>query len=293
MKKIKLKNYTLKLVLVSMLLLIVTLTFSACAQVRVMTITNEDNTIDELVSVSIDPQVIHNSGYNVEELKFDISSKSQSQAQTMVDKLNQKIFDDLFLVFDQETRDVLSSYQNGISVIKSDWKNNTYAIGIRFKNIDVYRYYYGIKENVQPEIYTEKHFFYDKMYYYSSTMYVKHQELFDLVNSYYSSQYPELIASDSNELLYTYKTDLRRQHSDADYIVKQGGEYYHTWVVDKENLDEPILLYYNVANPESFILVGLGVTTVVTIVLLVVGFVINKHNQSQKENVQIKKEDEN
>ena len=95
MKKIILKNNILKFVLVCLLLMIVTLTFSACAQVRVMTITNEDNTVDELVSVSIDPQIIHNSGYNVEELKLDISSKSQAQAQTMVDKLNQKIFDDL------------------------------------------------------------------------------------------------------------------------------------------------------------------------------------------------------
>ena len=270
-----------------MLLIIVTLTFSACAQVRVMTITNEDNTIDELVSVSIDSQFIHNSGYNVEELKIDIETKSQAQAQTMVDKLNQKIFDDLFLVFDEETRITLNGFRDGISVIKSEWKNNTYAIGIRFKNIDVYRYYYAIKENVQPEIFTEKHFFYNKMYYYANTMYVKHHELFDLVNNYYSTQYPELIESESNELLYTYKTDLRRQHSDADYITKQDGEYYHTWVVDKNNLDEPIMLYYNVANPNNFIFVGFGVTAGVTIVLLLIGLIINKTKNKEK------KEDEN
>lgn len=293
MKNLFLKNNLVKFLFVVMLFMFATITFSACAQVRVMTVTNEDNTIDELVSVSIDAQVIHNFGYNVEELKVDISSKSQAQAQNMVDKLNQKIFDDLFMVFDQETIETLNSYRNGISVIKSEWKSNTYAIGIRFKNIDVYRYYYGIKENVQPEIHTEKHFFYDKMYYYASTMYVKHHDLFDLVNNYYSTQYPELIETESNELLYTYKTELRRQHSDADFITKQDGEYYHTWVVDKNNLDEPIMLYYNVANPENFILVGLGLTVIVTIVLLVIGVLINKHNQSKNENVQIKKDDEN
>lgn len=289
--KIKTLN---KSIILIMLLLCVTLCFSACAQVRVMTITNADDTIDELVTITIVSEEVLNAGYNLNDLKLDIETNSIAKAQDMADKLNQKIFTDLLLVRDEESVNTLNSYKDGISVIKTDWNNNTYAIGIRFKNIDVYKYYYGISDNVETTIYTEEHFFYDKVYYYASTMYVKHHDLYTLVNNYYSVQYPELIESESNELLYTYKTDLRRQHSDADFITKQNGEYYHTWVVDKNNLDEPIMLYYNVANPENFVIVALAVTAGVTIILLAVGFIINKFKK-QKENIDDteKKDDEN
>ena len=69
-------------------------------------------------------------------------------------------------------------------------------------------------------------------------------------------------------------------------VIKQNGEYYHTWIVDKDNIDEPIMLYYNIANPENFILVGLGIVGVVTIILIAIGAVL------EKRKLKIKKEDE-
>lgn len=272
---------SIKSLLIILMLLMVALTFSACAQVRVMTISNDDGTIDELVTVTISPEEITSAGYSVESLKDDISRKSQAQAQAMKDDLNEKVLNDLLLVGNEETVIILNSFIDGISVIKSEWKNNTYAIGIRFNNIDVYRYYYNIKENVKVEMETEEHFFYNKVFYYSSTMYVKHHDLYDRVNSYYSSKYPKLISSESNELLYTYKTDLRRQHSDADYITKQDGEYYHTWVVDPNNIDEPIMLYYNIANPENYIILSICVTLTLTVILSVIGIIIKFRKNSK------------
>lgn len=286
MQKIK---KIIKLMLFSVLFFAVTLSFSACAQVRTMTITNEDNTIDEIVSITINPAEVVGAGYNIDNLKNDISAKSQDEAHKMKQDLNTKIFQDLLLVNDSESIEILNSYKDGIDVIKSDWSNNSYAIGIRFKNIDVYRYYYNITENSKVEMQTEKHFFYDKLYYYSSTMYVKHNDLYDRMNLYYSVKYPTLVSSEDNQLLYSYRTTLRRQHSDADYITQSDGYYYHTWVVDKENLDEPIMLYYNVANPESWIIVSLCVTLSVTAVLLFIGIIISL---TKKKTLKIKKEDD-
>ena len=266
--------------------MIIALSFCGCAQVRAMIITNEDNSVEELVTITIVPEDVMKAGYNVKELKDDIMIKSQAQALEMKQALNEKIVHDLLLVSDEESVEVLNSFKDGISVIKSDWKDNTYAIGIKFKNIDIYKYYYGIKENTKTETQTEKHFFYDKVYYYASTMYVNnkiHHDLYNVVNGYYSAQYPGLINSESNELLYTYKTDLRRQHSDADYITKQDGYYYHTWVVDPNNLEEPIMLYYNVANPENWIAVCLCITLGVTVILAFVGMVLNLNKKKNME----------
>ena len=293
MKK-TIKN-SIKSLFLILMIMIVALTFSACAQVRAMTITNVDDTIDELVTVTIIPQEILNAGYNLSELKLDIETKSEAQAETMKNNLNQKIFMDLMTVFDNESRETLNSYKDGIEVIKSEWNNNTYAVGIRFKNIDVYKYYYSIKDDAKPEMQTKEHFFYDKVYYYASTMYVKHHDLYDSINDYYSNKYDGLVNSETNELLYTYKTNLRRQHSDADYITYEKGEYYHTWVVDPQNLDEPIMLYYNIANPENWIIVGICITLAVTVVLIVVGLILNL-NKKQNDSNQVldeKKDDEN
>ena len=281
--KIKIIKNSIRTLLVLLMLFVIALTFSACAQVRVMTITNDDGAIDELVSIAIIPEEVLNAGYNLTELKLDIETKSKAQAQTMKDKLNNKIFKDLLLVNDEESIKVLNSFKDGISVVKSDWKDNTYAIGIRFKNIDVYKYYYGISENTNVEMQTEEHFFHNKVYYYASTMYVKHHDLYDSVNDYYSAHYSQLINSETNELLYTYKTDLRRQHSDADYITKQDGEYYHTWVVDPNNLEEPIMLYYNIANPENYIIVSICITLAVTIVLATIGIVLNLTKKKKED----------
>ena len=268
--------------LIIIMLMLIALSFCACAQVRVMTVTNNDDTIDEFVSITINQEEIINAGYSALELKSDIETNSYLTAKEMVDRLNNKIASDLLMVTDEESIQVLNSFVDGMEVVTSNWKDNTYIIGIRFKNINVYKYYYNIKEQTNIEMKEEKHFFYNKMYYYASTMYVKHNDLYSSLNAYYSLKYSGLIDSENNELLYTYVTDLRRQHSDADYITKQNGKYYHTWVVDKNKLDEPIMLYYNVANPENYIIVSLLATLGVTVVLLIVGMIIKVYKKNKK-----------
>lgn len=271
------------LILFIMSLFCVTFIFSACAQVRVMTITNTDNTIDEFVTVTLDQKAVNESGYDFEDVKLDIKTTSTTAAESMVEKLNKKINVDMLLA-NNDTKKILTEFYDGVSVVSSEWNSNVFAIGIRFKNIDVYKYYYNIQENTKTEMKTEEHFFYDKVYYYGNTMYVKHHDLYDSVNDYYSSKYPTLINSDTNELLYTYKTELRRQHSDADYITKQDGEYYHTWVVNKDSISEPIMLYYNVANPESYIIIAIGVAVLSTATLLGIGALISFVKSKKEKN---------
>ena len=273
MKKSFIFNKFIQIFILIFAIVLITISFSACAQVRAITITNEDDSIDELVTVSLDFNAVLEGGYNVENMKAEIETTSIRIATNMKDELNDKIMRDKLLAT-QETREILNEFIDGIDVVKSTWKENTFAIGIRFKNIDVYRYYYDITSEIKKEMYTEKHFFYDKIYYYSSTMYVKHNALYNSINLHYSQEYPNLINSESNELLYSYKTSVRRQHSDADFITKQDGEYYHTWVVDPNNLDKPIMLYYNVANPESCIIVALAVTGAVVVILGAVAGII-------------------
>lgn len=270
------------IILISLLFFII-INFSACSQVKVMTVTNEDGTIDELVSITLDVEAVVNAGYNVADLKIEIESISKNKANEIAQNLNTKINRDLFLVQDKESIDTLNGFKDGITAVASQWKENTYVVGIRFENVDVYKYYYNIKEETKTKTYIEEHFFYDKVYYYASNMYVKHNALYSSMNNYFSAHYNGLIDSETNQLTYTYISDLRRQHSDADFVTKQNGKYYHTWVVDKDNLEDPIMLYYNVANPEASIIVSVAITFGVTLGLFVVGFVINKNKKNDTD----------
>ena len=145
------------------MLLVVVFCLSACSSVRAMTVTNEDGSIDELVYVSLNEEEIINAGYTLDEMKNRISVSSMNEAQQIVYNLNLKISIDIATTSDSETISILNSFKNGIEVVGNTWQDDMYVIGIRFKNSDIYRYYYNITNNSSSKTYTEKHFFYNKI----------------------------------------------------------------------------------------------------------------------------------
>lgn len=271
-------------ILMSFLLIVVTMCFCACSTVRSMTITNDDGTIDELVYVTLDRGKLDNAGYtstDIEELKARINSTALSKAREIVENFNSRINNDLLVAMDAETKDTLLEFKNGISVVGNTWNDLTYVLGLRFKNSDVYKYYYNITASSTVNSTKEEHFLYTRVYYYGLNMYVDYSELYSSLYAEFSANYPEFIESEESELLYTYVTDLRREHSDADYVSFMDGKYYHTWVVDKENITEPVTLYYNIANSGNCILLCIGVSIVVCLILLIVGIVIDKKKKQK------------
>jgi len=270
MKKIKKNN----ILIIFLLFILITISFSGCAQVRTMTITNQDGSIEEQVFVSLDEKAIVEAGYTVSDVKDDISSVALREARAMINKLEQKIALDLFDAT-EETKQILNGFKNGLVVLSNNWEKNEYVVSVKFKNIDVYKYYYNIIEDTKTETQTEEHFFYNKISFSGSTMYLKHKELYDRTNLEFSLKYAGLLDSESNELLYTYKTDLRRQHSNADYITKHDGEYYHTWIVEDVETEE-ILFHYNIANAGNWILIAIGISLVACGVMVVVHLIVSK-----------------
>jgi len=273
------KTKSKKLILI-LLLIILTFSFCGCAEVRAMTITNSDGTIEEQVYVSLDRNAILKAGENVSKIKQDISSTAVAEGAKMLDYLNFKVEQDK-IGATKETIEILNSFKNGIQVLSNNWDNNTsdnYLVSIKFKNLDVYKYYYDIEET-DVETTVEEHFFYNRVSFQGSTMYLKHNELYNRLKIEFSVKYSGLINSESNQLLYTYTTDLRRQHSNADYITKQGGKYYHTWVIEDVNNTE-ILFYYNIANRGNCILVAMGVTLCICGIMFLANYIYKKNKKS-------------
>lgn len=277
----------LRKILMICLLVVVTISFCACSSVRTMTVTNADGTIDELVYISLDTQALIDAGYNnldIESMQTDITTTAMREASNIVDNFKQSIDDLLAFNFtmDFKTRTDLLNIRDGLEVVTSSWQDNTYVIGLRFSDINVYRYYYNITEEAEVQPTNEEHFLYTKVIYSGLNMYVNYSDLYLKLNQEFSAKYPEFIDSSSNELLYTYVTDLRREHSDADYVTYMDGKYYHTWIVDGNNLGEEITLYYNIANRGNCILLCIGISIVVCGMLLIIGVIVDKHKKKKQ-----------
>lgn len=276
----------LRKILMICLLVVVTISFCACSSVRTMTVTNTDGTIDELVYISLDTQALIDAGYDnldIESMQTDITTTAMREASNIVDNFKQSIDDLLAFNFTMnfKTRTDLLNIRDGLEVVTSSWQDNTYVIGLRFSDINVYRYYYNITEEAEVQPTNEEHFLYTKVIYSGLNMYVNYSDLYLRLNQEFSAKYPEFIENE-NELLYTYVTESRREHSDADFITRLDGNYYHTWIVDGNNLGEEITLYYNIANRGNCILLCIGISIVVCGVLLIIGVIVDKHKKKKQ-----------
>lgn len=276
----------LRKILMICLLVVVTISFCACSSVRTMTVTNADGTIDELVYISLDTQALIDADYDnldIESMQTDITTTAMREASNIVDNFKQSIDDLLAFNFtmDFKTRTDLLNIRDGLEVVTSSWQDNTYVIGLRFSDINVYRYYYNITEEAEVQPTNEEHFLYTKVIYSGLNMYVNYSDLYLRLNQEFSAKYPEFIENE-NELLYTYVTESRREHSDADFITKLDGNYYHTWIVDGNNLGEEITLYYNIANRGNCILLCIGISILVCGVLLIIGLIVDKHKKKKQ-----------
>ena len=266
----------LKRGIVIILLLIVTISFSACSSVRNMTIENDNGTIDELVYISLNTDEIYSAGYDytdIVEMKKDIVEKSEEKAEQLISNFRVRM-------------KVLPFANVGVKVISSGWENDTYAIGLRFDNMSIYQLYYGIDDNNTSDVKKTEKFLYTKHEYKRYTKYYIYQSLYKELKDNYNNKYPEFVSSENNETLYTYVSDTSRLHSDADFITKQDGKYYHTWEIDSENLDQEITMYYKIANRGNWIIMCIIITLLFTSVLLIISFIIKiiSYNKNKIKN---------
>ncbi len=254
--------------------------FSACSSVDSTTKINADGSVDEIVSVQIDDNDLISQGYSTDDIfnfKTDVKTIGSQTCQSICNDFNTRVQVDMLSTTDQEQLNFLSSCLNGITpIVDNSNSTSSYEFGIRFKNANVYRYYYNITQNQSPKYKTEKHFLYTKCYYYGLTMYADYTSLYSQVKTRLAALHPEIVANNKANLTFTYETDLRREHSDADYVTQQNGNYYHVWKVDEGELEKPIMIYYNIANSGNCILICIIVTIVLCGGLWLAAWIIEK-----------------
>lgn len=264
-------------IMICLVLIVSAFCFSACSSVNLTTVVNEDGTIDEIVCIVLDKQDLKEQGYTdlqISEIEQDIKQIGAEKAQNIVYQFNSKVGQDALVAESQIEKQKILSKANGISALLDD-DAESFSFILRFRSADVYRYYYNITDTAEIQYLKDKHFLYTRYYYYASTMYYDYSSLYDSIKLSLQVKYPSLVANNMSKLSYTYQTDARREHSNADYIAKKNGVYYHTWIVSENEFEKPIMIYYNIANSGNWILICIGISVVLAIILSCIAWLVN------------------
>lgn len=262
---------TSKIISIFCMLLII-VAFCGCGQVKAVIRENLDGTIDEYVYVYLDEEQMKIDGMSESEiliLKQDIKTKSSQICDNYIAMFNAKI-ETAKESATPETIETLNEFKSGLKKVQTDWVGSSILVGLTYENIDVYKFFYNITSSSSNEPNVEEHFFYNKYIYESKTLFYKHSGLYDEMVVHFST-YANLNL-EGGDLIYTYVSSSKREHSNADEIKEIDGLYYHSWNVEDKNQD--VVFYYNVANPEAWIITALLITGVVAVVLLTVAICV-------------------
>ncbi len=271
----KIKKASLKILFVVMLL-VITLCFSACASVRSATISNDDGTIDEIVNIKLDKQKIVLAGQNYTEIQEKIKYDCNRVGGLILASFLQRTEEEDMQVYNEKL-DVL---------ISDNWVDDCFEIRIKFDSRDVYNFYYKIRQEdeIKPEV--EHHFFYDKITYTGFTSYAVSNSLVGNLKAYFEMYYdPEFLDLSNCKFCYSMVTNLRRERSDADYVNKINGKYYHTWEIDIDQPNQQIEIYYNLANRGNCIIFCVILALSLCAILLIVGLIVSKINKNKPKQV--------
>lgn len=279
-----------KKIFLILLIVLSTICLSACGSLSATIITNKDGSIQEQVTIRLNTEEVINAGYNIEQVKNDIYLNALSEANAIVNSYNSKLHSSF--VFINSVANT-NQFANGVEVVKNDWQDNVFTIGIKFRNEQCYKFYYNIEDNSSPDYIYETHFLYTKVYFEGYTMFTRHYDLYSRLYNYYSYVYPNLVQDENNQVLYVHVTEKHREHSNANYIVYEDGNYYHTWIIDQNNPNQKVTIYYNIANRSNFIWLTLIVIICVVLIVFSILIIINKITKNKKLVIKLLKKRKN
>lgn len=269
--------YSLCLILTFLML---TCTLSSCGSS--LSTTNNIHTspyIEEYVVVTLDRDNAEALGFNVANAKLDIYQQIISIARRLQTNFNSKLLNHLNSGVNGDTKEYLLNMENGVSILTSNWIDNKLKVGLSFKNMDSYNYFYNINNSLNSSRTLENKLFYYKVTEQLETNYYLNHKFLDNVKENIALINYTLITDTTSEIYYTYVTDKSRIHTDANLVETGYGYNYHTWQITENN--QSISLFYNVANSGVWIMTCVGISLILTFILTIVAIIINHNKQSR------------
>ena len=281
------KRISKKLVILFCMLIATCICLAGCANIDFVTYCNSDGSIHEYVHVNLDEETILKHGYSISDVQKEIDANSEQIVASLIQDYNHKLllsYKDGKISLDEYNSFVNQTHDIKIAKIKRGWENNSYVIGLSFKNSSIYRKYYQLLNNAEHEPSTQskqiQKLFYTKTYYYGSVGYSDYS-LFNQVYNHYALMFSNK-PNENTTLSYSYAMSSSRYHSNADsIIVDSNGNYIHTWQVQPNELDASIYFYTLKANKSAWILTCIAISTFISSILCLIGiFKLKNRNKN-------------
>lgn len=172
--------------------------------------------------------------------------------------------------------------------IYTGWDNDIYAVKLIFKNKTAYNVYTNFGENVSVKYETEERFWVTKYSQKVLNPLGRRREIFlggsafeyftiksnafmkENFTSEQIAQFPEF------KMYYSYISNSKRLHSDADVVDRTFDGTIHTWEINKNNYQKEIEFYTLSANKVVWYLLALDVVFFVLAIYLVSIYFLNK-----------------
>lgn len=268
------------------LILFVCLIFTGCAEINFTTYHNEDGSIVERVSITIDEKELASYGYNVvleeEKILIDINQRLKNLVQNYKNYLENKFIAE---EISAEQYEVLII---GVTPKNNGWTNATLIAELIYNSADDYHSFYSyLNEGGSPTETTKEkteHFLYTKTTYTGFANYGDFALYNEVYNVYANSKFSR-INPDATTLYYNYAVSSKRIHSDADSIyIDSEGNYIHSWLINPNEPSRTIHLYTIKANPSYWILICMGISLTICLISFIILLVKQKIHNSKKVN---------
>lgn len=252
--------------------------FTGCASVK-YTVIDSGSYLQQNVQVTLNSDTLSSKGLAVEDVKSEITS--------VVNKLYENAHNyfinnlQMLIVNESLTPTQVNEIMDAISVSKKWVDDTTFMYEIIFTGVSAndlklsytevfYLYNYG--STIPPEDDEDENtsiltfdFLTTKVQSTQTTAFANNNTILE----YFTNKFGEYgFTEDDVKYVYSYGTNYRRLHSDADEIKYVNGVYMHTWELADKN--EEITLYRLIANSTNWYIIALciGVGTVVILTLV-------------------------
>ena len=263
-----------KLIIVFVLAL-VSLLFSACADVNYTTGKNIEGDIVEQVIATLDTNSLNMTSSQIYNRKTQITNTANSTLENLKRSYLNKINQEILKAESDQNNELKRKYEDLLDDVyfsEPSWQGDIFVVSAKFKSESSYLIFYNLTEKNFSTIQTKPGWLYDKIYYKGNLGYYTNYGLYSSLVNQISPLFPGF-NTDDTRLAYSYLTQSRRYHSNADQITHTKDGYLHSWDIE-ESLDKEIYFYLKIANRQNWYILALTIGLISTAILSVLALII-------------------
>jgi len=251
--------------------------FTGCASVK-YTVVDSGSYLQQNIQITLDSDTLNSKGLAVEDVKSEITSVVNRLYENSHNYFLNNL--QMLIVNESLTPTQVSEIMEAVRVTKKWVDDTTFMYEITFIGVNAsdlqlsytevfYLYNYGSTippedDDENPNILTFN-FLTTKVQSTQTTAFANNNTILE----YFTNKFGEYGFTENDvKYVYSYGTNYRRLHSDADEIKYVNGIYMHAWELADKN--EEITLYRLIANPTNWYIIALciGVGTVLTLAIV-------------------------